>query len=68
MKFPTKILNMFLMFPICVLCCAHRTVLNLIIPINFEGLKHLNLFLQAMSVPLNKYLTYLLSIAIFFVT
>lgn len=68
MKFPTEILNMFFMFPFCVSCCAHHTVLDLIIPINFEVLKHLNLFLQAMSAALNKYLTYLLIIAVFFVT
>jgi len=62
--------NMFFMFPICVLCCAHHTVLDLIIPINSEVLRYLNLFLQVMSVALNKYLTYLLIIIIimFFVT
>jgi len=68
MEFPTKILNMFLMFPICVMCCAHHTVLDLIIPINFGVLKHLNLFLQAMSVALSKHLTYILIIAMLFVT
>jgi len=68
MNYPTKILNMFFMFPICVLCCAHHTVVDLIIPINSEVLTHLNLYLQAMSVALNKYLTYLLIIAVFSVT
>jgi hypothetical protein len=59
--------NMFFMFPICVLCCAHHTILDLIISINSDVLKYLKLFLQAMSVTLNKYLTYLL-IIMFFVT